>query len=566
MTRSTAAGNRFRTRKLSTKQSLAVLRESQIDSIDDDGQRYIPQIETGVDQREEIEHHLQAAISASQTAVVGGQVPQIYIPTPDASKTICEYEALYPKRFSQPNSYIRFSSTVEDCCGTAYCMDSDDDKFLQKLNSNKRSTGAQCSEDTFEEVMQHFENTVAAKLPYLHLESDIEEKITPLKDMEEAFDESHSSAVRKFAKDIYDHWRQRRIARGGRTIMPTIRIESGADKDDDPYVCFRKFEHRQVRKTRRTDAQSTEKLKKLRQEMEMARAIVADVLAREKMRKESILVSQNIFELRTAVKDFKRKNNLRGDDEDLYESSKSRKTNLLPPPLPVRAGAQNIVRVGSDMRPPEAELTQLSEAQRKKVDKWRGAVEAGQQKRMHSNMGVEDYTEMPISDLDLSRAFDDYRAVQTFYLPSPPPSLSPVQSPREGHFDELRHMPIICSENINNTSQKSLPQYRRRIGRGGRLFIDRKNLPMISPKKRDSISEIVLDRFKYDNFEDDPIYEYPVDYNSTFALRYRARMLSPPTENHHITPQQYAMRRQQAQELLAAQGHALPTPQSATRS
>jgi len=56
--------------------------------------------------------------------------------------------------------------------------------------------------------------------------------------------------------------------------------------------------------------------------MEMARAIVADVLAREKMRKESILVSQNIFELRTVVKDFKRKNNLRGDDEDLYESSK----------------------------------------------------------------------------------------------------------------------------------------------------------------------------------------------------------------------------------------------------
>ena len=288
------------------------------------------------------EHHLQAAISASQTAVVGGQVPQIYIPTPDASKTIHEYEALYPKRFSQPTSYIRFSSTVEDCCGTAYCMDSDDDKFLQKLNSNKRSTGAQCSEDTFEEVMQHFENMVAAKLPYLHLESDIEEKITSLKDMEEVFDESHGSAISKFAKDIYDHWKQRRIARGGRTIMPTIRvrqnkdvqmpavllliklkqIESGADKDDDPYVCFRKFEHRQVRKTRRTDAQSTEKLKKLRQEMEMARAIVADVLAREKMRKESILVSQNVFELRTAVKDFKRKNNLRGDDEDLYESSK----------------------------------------------------------------------------------------------------------------------------------------------------------------------------------------------------------------------------------------------------
>lgn len=46
------------------------------------------------------------------------------------------------------------------------------------------------------------------------------------------------------------------------------------------------------------------------------------------------------------------------------------------------------------MRPPEAELTQLSEAQRKKVDKWRGAVEAGQQKRMQSSVGVEDFTEV----------------------------------------------------------------------------------------------------------------------------------------------------------------------------
>ena len=77
-----------------------------------------------------------------------------------------------------------------------------------------------------------------------------------------------------------------------------------------------------MRKTRRTDAQSTEKLKKLRQEMEMARAIVADVLSREKLRKESILVSQNVFELRAKVKEFKRKTNMRGDDEDLYDSNK----------------------------------------------------------------------------------------------------------------------------------------------------------------------------------------------------------------------------------------------------
>lgn len=184
------------------------------------------------------------------------------------------------------------------------------------------------------------------------------------------------------------------------------------------------------------------------------------------------------------------------------------------------------------MRPPEAELTQLSEAQRKKVDKWRGAVEAGQQKRNHSNIGIEDYTEvrtmdtsrmlrilmfeqMPISDTVIRKPLDDYRAVQTFYLPSPPPSLSPVQSPREQNFHEPRHIPTIRTDPSNNTHQRDLPLYRRRIGRGGRLMIDRRNIPMVNPKDKNSISELVLDRFKYDNFEDDPVFEYPVDYNST---------------------------------------------------
>lgn len=181
------------------------------------------------------EHHLQAAISASQAAVVGGQVPQIYIPTPDASKTISEYEASYPKRFSQPTSYIRFSSTVEDCCGTAYCMDSDDDTFLQKLNSNKRSAGAQiCSEDVFEEVVQHFENTVAARQPYLH--TDVS-NILNYEEMELVFDENFSSAAKSFALAIYDHWKERRIKRGGRPIMPTIRVRLELARDRILHLC-----------------------------------------------------------------------------------------------------------------------------------------------------------------------------------------------------------------------------------------------------------------------------------------------------------------------------------------
>lgn len=49
------AGQRFRQRKLSTKQNLAVLREHEVEQlVDDDATRHIPKVETGVEKGEEI--------------------------------------------------------------------------------------------------------------------------------------------------------------------------------------------------------------------------------------------------------------------------------------------------------------------------------------------------------------------------------------------------------------------------------------------------------------------------------------------------------------------------------
>ena len=55
MTRSTVAGSaRFRQRKLSTRQTLQILREDQVDQVDDEAQRNVPKVETGVEKGEEI--------------------------------------------------------------------------------------------------------------------------------------------------------------------------------------------------------------------------------------------------------------------------------------------------------------------------------------------------------------------------------------------------------------------------------------------------------------------------------------------------------------------------------
>ncbi len=50
-----ATGQRFRQRKLSTKQNLPVLREHEVEkAVDDDAQRHLPRFETGVEKGEEI--------------------------------------------------------------------------------------------------------------------------------------------------------------------------------------------------------------------------------------------------------------------------------------------------------------------------------------------------------------------------------------------------------------------------------------------------------------------------------------------------------------------------------
>ena len=55
MTRSAAAASaRFRQRKLSTRQTLQILREDQVEKVDDEAQRNAPKVETGVEKGEEI--------------------------------------------------------------------------------------------------------------------------------------------------------------------------------------------------------------------------------------------------------------------------------------------------------------------------------------------------------------------------------------------------------------------------------------------------------------------------------------------------------------------------------
>ena len=166
------------------------------------------------------EHHLQAALSASQAAVIGGKVAQIYIPTPDAVQSSLQYDKLYPLTYAQPATYVRFSSTVEDCAGCPYDMDEEDHTFLTSVNK-KRNASTQCSEDQFEEIMNCFEETAQVKQPYAAVDSP---PVLSYDEIESSMDDYLDDHARPFTIEIYEHWKTRRLEAGNRSLITGLKV------------------------------------------------------------------------------------------------------------------------------------------------------------------------------------------------------------------------------------------------------------------------------------------------------------------------------------------------------
>ena len=106
-----------------------------------------------------------------------------------------------------------------------------------------------------------------------------------------------------------------------------VKFETGADTDDaDPYVCFRRREVRQIRKTRGRDAHSAEKLKKLRKELEESRELLAMIKQRELHKREQLEVERQIFEQRTNLRQVKQNlpDQYKQGDEDILINQKVR--------------------------------------------------------------------------------------------------------------------------------------------------------------------------------------------------------------------------------------------------
>ena len=207
-------------------------------------------------------------------------------------------------------------------------MDEEDEIALKQINLKLPQPA---SDDLFEEVMSFFEETASNKQPFAAVDKP---PVLSLEEIQDQLDNNVAPVIRKYAKLIYPHWNARRSQSGNDLIQPHLKVgslfswcwpnpdvtqsEQNPDSDDsDPYVCFRRREVRQIRKTRGRDAQSSEKLKRLRAELEDARQLVAMVKQRELAKKEQLMLDRLLFSQRAEVKDAKRKLGIKGDDDDL---------------------------------------------------------------------------------------------------------------------------------------------------------------------------------------------------------------------------------------------------------
>ncbi|CAN9140797.1 unnamed protein product [Alternaria alternata] len=519
-----ATGQRFRQRKLSTKQNLPVVRESEVEQLaDDDASRHIPKVETGVEKGEEIEHHLQAVISAAQAAAqgaTGGKIAQLYIPTPDAVASTLQYEDVYPKRFTQPATYIRFSSTVEDTSGCPYCMNSDDLAFLKSYNQ-KKGKNNNCSEDEFEEVMNFFEETTAIKQPYAAVDNS---SALAYEELEAEFDETISESARRFAKDIYPHWKNQRLLKGNRPLMPSLKFETNLETDDaDPYVCFRRREVRQVRKTRGRDAQVTEKLKKLRKELEEARLLMSQVKRREAVIREQLATDKLIFEQRHAVKELKRRLSIKGDDDELLITQK-------PAPKPKRTAdverqrqtlpGMKPTNTRPDGRLVDGDIVYLEEQQAKRTEAIDSFIEDNLVKHQKWNVGWVDATWRPIT-----------------------PPLEPPAAKSDFRYSLYGDSGAV------------------EIGRGGRMMIDRRG---VKRQKTERVDDRLADRWRFSGDSSEDEETYPVDWTDNLHIRYRIMIERQGEKAAVQQPPPNPNRRSIENHNRSASGHLLPpTPTTA---
>ncbi|XP_056146127.1 enhancer of polycomb homolog 2 [Lampris incognitus] len=273
----------FRARALDAAKPLPVYRDRDLPDLNDcvSINRAVPQMPTGMEKEEELEHHLQRAISAQQ--VFREKKENMVIPVPEAESNITYYDRLYKGELKVPKQLIHIQPLGLDNEQPDYDMDSEDETLLNRLNRKMEIKPLQ-----FETMVDRLEKASANQLVSLP-----EAKLLLNEDD-------------YLLKSVYDYWVRKRKNCRGPTLTPQIKQEKrDGSTNNDAYVAFRRrTEKMQTRKNRKNDEASYEKMLKLRREFSRTVTILEMIKRREKAKRELLHLTLEVVEKRYQLGDF----------------------------------------------------------------------------------------------------------------------------------------------------------------------------------------------------------------------------------------------------------------------
>ncbi|KAK6302583.1 hypothetical protein J4Q44_G00269380 [Coregonus suidteri] len=272
----------FRARALDASKPLPVFRCEDLPDLHEYASinRAVPQMPTGMEKEEESEHHLQRAMSAQS---VYGEKHNMVIPVPEADGNIAYYESLYPGEFKMPKQLIHIQPFTLDTEQPDYDLDTEDEVFVNKLKKKMEITFLQ-----FEEMVDRLEKGSGQQAVSLQ-----EAKLLLKEDDE-------------LIKEVFDYWTRKRKKGKHGTLHPTVKQEKrDGSSTSDPYVAFRRrTEKMQTRKNRKNEEAGYEKMLKLRRDLSRAVTILEMIKRREKSKRELLHLTLEIVEKRNGMSDF----------------------------------------------------------------------------------------------------------------------------------------------------------------------------------------------------------------------------------------------------------------------
>ncbi|EJD08231.1 uncharacterized protein FOMMEDRAFT_131122 [Fomitiporia mediterranea MF3/22] len=538
--RAQTAGQSLRNRnRISNKTRLKVIRGN-IDAdplaVDEDDDKARLASTAGVDAEDANEHHLQAVLSAAShraTSVVprastsangennvrnSDRAPTAFIPVPDAAGVVENVDELYPPgRWVEYATYIKFSDAVDESllCGLndgfTYIMDERDAEWLEKNNQEARGEGTSSqasasstsgattrsghrstkgkgkeaeanipvpmNENDFELVMGLFEKITHDNTPFLHVtfQQQQDSCISSFSDYQDVFANDlpknyfarfmtppnipPPSMLVRMAKTVYPHWKQRKIEREGQRIIPGLNFDE-SDTKNESYICFRRRDQKSIRKTRQAAISSADKLSRLKKEIGQAIELSTSLLHREGIKKESVIeAAKDVWERRIAFLELKRKSfSFAGKEDEEVLIDKERQ------PKKSKAEQAQTIRLKSRPNGDISASPTPAERQMRPKDRFAAIQQTFETAMKRIKEGEHGW------DDQIDSSFQQ----------------SPIPLP-DKYFKVVPESSTASASATSDDVRRAPVHTRMRVGRGGRLFIDRRRLQLHGDGGRSSL-------------------------------------------------------------------------------